>query len=101
MAVYLDFYFLSLLFFRLEIFFLCVNTIKIKKINSINVILTSVLVFLLIDSNTILLANSTTKTVNVEKIDDKDEYLNIKETVNQEKINKRLKGIDSANNIPR
>ena len=82
-------------------FFLWVNTIKIKKINSINVILTSVLVFLLIDSNTILLANSTTKTVNVEKIDDKDEYLNIKETVNQEKINKRLKGIDSANNIPR
>ena len=44
----------------------------------------------MIDSNTILLANSTTKTVNVEKIDDKDEYLNIKETVNQEKINKRL-----------
>ena len=43
----------------------------------------------------------TTKTVNDANIDDKDEYLNIKEIIIQVKINNRLKWNDKAIKIPK
>ena len=41
------------------------------------------------------------KTVNDPNIEDNEEYLNIRETTNQVKINKKLNCSDKANNIPR
>ena len=43
----------------------------------------------------------TTKTVNEENIEASEEYLNIKNTVNQVKINKAPKPNDRANKIPK
>ena len=43
----------------------------------------------------------TTKTVNDPNIEDKEEYLKIRDTTNHVKINKKLNWIDKANNIPR
>ena len=43
----------------------------------------------------------TTKTVNDPNNEDSEEYLNIRETTNQVKINKKLNCRDKANNIPR
>ena len=43
----------------------------------------------------------TIKTVKDPNIEDKEEYLNIRETTNQVKINKKLNWRDKANNIPR
>ena len=54
-----------------------------------------------IDFNAVSLIATTTKTVNDENIDDKDEYLNIKETTSHVKINNKLNCIDNANKIPK
>ena len=75
------------------------NTLEIFSIGFI--IHVSYIIFSLIDSKAVVLTASITKTENVEKIEDKDEYLNIRETVNQVKINKELKGRDNANNKPK
>ena len=50
---------------------------------------------------TVSLKKLTTKTVSDENIADKDEYLNIKETINHVKINKKLNWIDKAAIIPK
>ena len=46
-------------------------------------------------------AKFTTNTVSAANIDDKDEYLNIKETTNQVNINNKLIWIDNAISIPK
>ena len=53
------------------------------------------------DFKAVSLTKDTIKTVNDPNIEDKEEYLNIRETTNQEKINKKLNWSDKANNIPR
>ena len=75
--------------------------IKIKKINSISFTSSTKFIFVLTDFKTVSLMKLTTKTVKAPNIDDKEEYLNIKDTTNHVKINKRLNGSDMANNIPR
>ena len=75
--------------------------IKIKKINSINFISSSKLIFALIDFKAVSLIKLTTKTVNDPNIDDKEEYLKIRDTTNHVKINKKLNWRDNANNMPR
>ena len=75
--------------------------IKIKKINSIKFIFSLVLISVLIKFKTFSLMDATTKTVKEENIDDKEEYLNISETTDHVKINKKLNWIDKANNIPK
>ena len=57
--------------------------------------------FALTDFKAVSLIKVITKTVNEPNIEDSDEYLNIRETTNQVKINKKLNCIDNANNIPR
>ena len=47
------------------------------------------------------LIKDTIRTVSEENIDDNDEYLNIKDTTTQVKINKKLSCNDRANKIPR
>ena len=42
-----------------------------------------------------------TSTVKEEKIDDKEEYLNINETATHVKINRKPSSYDKANNTPR
>ena len=69
--------------------------------NNINLILSSGADVGLIAKVIFSLNMVTTNTVKVEKIDDKEEYLNIKVTITQVKINKILKGIDKANKTPR
>ena len=90
-------------------FFLWVKIINIKKINKINDI------FEVIDNseldgfstiiesigNAVSLIDATTKTVIEENIEDTEEYLNIKDTVNHVKINKKLNWMDKANKIPK
>ena len=90
-------------------FFLWVKIINIKKINKINDI------FEVIDNseldgfsiiierigNAVSLIDDTTKTVIEENIEDTEEYLNIKDTADHVKINKKLNWIDKANKIPR
>ena len=72
-----------------------------KKINNINFISAAKTKF----GSSALIAFSlnkvTTNTAKEENIDDKEEYLNIRETANQVKINKALKPYDKANKIPR
>ena len=58
--------------------------------NSINFIFSPISIFGSIDCKAVSLINVTTKTVNDENIEDKDEYLNIKETANHVKINNKL-----------
>ena len=53
------------------------------------------------DFNALSLIKVTTKTVKDENIDDKEEYLNIRETTTQVKINNKLYCNDRANRIPR
>ena len=53
------------------------------------------------DFKAVSLTKDTIKTVNDPNIEDKEEYLKIRETTNQEKINKKLNWSDKANNIPR
>ena len=75
--------------------------IKIKKVKSVNFISSSILIFSLIDFKAVSLMKVTTKTVNDPNIEDSEEYLNIRDTTNQVKINKKLNCNDKANNIPR
>ena len=82
-------------------FFLCVNTIKTKKINNINFISFKKTKFGSIALMAFSLNTVTTSTVNEEKIEDKEEYLNIKDTIIHVKINKKLNPYDKANNMPR
>ena len=90
-------------------FFLWVNTIKIKKINKINDVLTVIIKFeldgisfiALRAGKALSLINVTTNTVIVENIDETEEYLNIKVTTNHVKINKTLSPYDKANKTPK
>ena len=82
-------------------FFLCVKIIKIKKTNKINFISSSILASETIDLRAVSLSKDTTNTVKDANIEDREEYLNIRETVNQVNINKKLNWIDKANKIPR
>ena len=59
------------------------------------------LIITVFDEMTVSLKKLTTKTVSDENIADKDEYLNIKETINHVKINKKLNWIDKAAIIPK
>ena len=85
------------------------NTIRIKKINKINDVLTVIIKFE-IDGpsvagerigNAVSLINVTTNTVIVANIDETEEYLNIKVTTNHVKINKALNSYAKANKMPR
>jgi len=82
-------------------FFLWVNIIKIKKINKINFISSSILLFIFIEFNAVSLIKVITKTVKEENIEDTEEYLNIKETASQVNINKKLNWNDKAKRIPK
>ena len=77
------------------------NIIKIRNINKINFISSSTYVLETIDCSAVSLINVTTNTVRDENIDDRDEYLNIKETANHVNINKSPNWIDRASKIPR
>ena len=66
------------------------KTIRIKKVKSVKFIPSSIFKSALIDFNAVSLIKVTTKTVNDAKIEETEEYLNIKETTNQVKINKKL-----------
>ena len=57
--------------------------------------------FTLIEFKTVFLKKVTTSTVNVENIEDTDEYLKIINTTIQVNIKRKAKSIDKANNIPR
>ena len=72
-----------------------------KKKNNINFILSWKEKFGSIDIKTFSLKKVTTKTVKEENIDDKEEYLNIRDTTNQEKINNKANWSDKANKTPR
>ena len=63
---------------------------KIKKINKINVISSPVTIFGSINFNVLSFIKVTTNTVNEENIEDREEYLNIRDTTNQVKINNKL-----------
>ena len=66
------------------------KTIKIKKVKRINLKSSSIFIFSLIDFKAVSLIRVITKTVNDPNIEDKEEYLNIRETTNHVKINKKL-----------
>ena len=72
-----------------------------KKINNINFISTAKTKFGSIALTAVSLNKVITSTVIEENIDDKEEYLNIRETTTHVKINKKLNPYDKANNIPR
>ena len=72
-----------------------------RKINNINFILAAKTKFGSIALRAFSLNRVTTNTVKEEKIDDKEEYLNINETVIHVKINRKLNPYDKANKIPR
>ena len=82
-------------------FFLCVKIIKIKKTNKINFTSSSIYASETIDLRAVSLSKDTTNTVKDANIEDREEYLNIRETVNQVNINKKPNWIDKANKIPR
>ena len=54
-----------------------------------------------IDCSAVSLIEVTINTVRDENIEDRDEYLNIKETVNHVNINKSANWIDRASKIPK
>ena len=72
-----------------------------RKINNINFILAAKTKFGSIALIAFSLNKVTTSTVKAENIDDKEEYLNIKETTIHVKINRTLNPDDKANKIPR
>jgi len=72
-----------------------------RKINNINFILAAKTKFGSIALIAFSLNKVTASTVNEENIDDIEEYLNIKETTIQVKINRKLNPYDNANKIPR
>ena len=65
------------------------NTIKIKKINKINFISSSTYVLEAIDCSAVSLIKAIINTVKDENIEDRDEYLNIRETTSHVNINRR------------
>ena len=78
-------------------FFLCVNIIKIKKINKVNDVLALTVIVFDVSSNIFdtigfatCLITYMTNTVRDANIDDNEEYLNINETTNQVNMNKKL-----------
>ena len=77
------------------------NIIKIKKINKINFISSSIYVLESIDFSAVSLIKVTVNTVKDENIEDRDEYLNIRETTSHVNINRRPNWIDRASKIPR
>jgi len=54
-----------------------------------------------IDFNAVSLIRVTINTVKEENIEDIEEYLNIKNTTDQVKINRKLNPYDNANKIPK
>ncbi len=72
-----------------------------KKINNINFISLPKTKFGSIALTAFSLNKVIINTVNEENIDDKEEYLNIKETTTQVKINRRLSPYENAIKIPR
>ena len=82
-------------------FFLCVNTINIKKIKRINIVFSEKSVFSFNDFITFSSIKLTAKTVKVENIDDTEEYLKIRDTTNQVNIKTKDNWSDRANNIPK
>ncbi len=93
---------LSVLFLRFKIFFRWENIIKIKKINRIFESGTFVTGINKISAEiTVSLKIFTTKTVNEANIEDREEYLNIKDTTNQVIANKKHKWNDKAVIIPK
>ena len=72
-----------------------------KKIKSINFISAAKIKFGSIALTAFSLNKVTTSTVKEENIDDKEEYLNIRETTTHVKINKTLNSYDKAIKIPR
>jgi len=66
-----------------------VNIIKIKKINKINFISSLIYVLESIDCSAVSLIKVTVNTVKDENIEDRDEYLNIRETTSHVNINRR------------
>ena len=71
-------------------FFLWVNIIKTKIVNKNNFKLVIPSRLGSIDLITLSLIRTTTNTVKDEKIEDKEEYLKIKDTTNHVKINSEL-----------
>ena len=82
-------------------FFLWVNIINIKKINSVNFILLAKTKFGSIFITKFSLNIVTTNTVNEENIDAKEAYLNISETITQVNINREPKPYEKANKTPK
>ena len=72
-----------------------------KKIKSINFISAAKIKFGSIALTAFSLNKVTISTVKEENIDDKEEYLNIRETTTHVKINKTLNPYDKTNKIPR
>ena len=72
-----------------------------KKIKSINFISVAKTKFGSIALTAFSLNKVTTNTVKEENIEDKEEYLNIRETTTHVKINKTLNPYDKANKMPR
>ena len=69
--------------------------------NNINLILSSG-TDLISKAKIIFSLNTVTiNTVKVEKIEDNEEYLNIRETIIHVKINKKLNGMEKTNSIPK
>ena len=72
-----------------------------KKINNVSFISASKMKSGLIAFTALSLKKVTTKTVKEENIDDRDAYLNIRETATHVKINRKLNPYDKANKIPK
>ena len=72
-----------------------------KKINNINFIFAAKIKFGSIALIAFSLNKVTTSTVKEENIDDRDAYLNIRETATHVKINRKLNPYDKANKMPK
>ena len=81
-------------------FFLWVNIIRIKKINSIFELTISVVDKKYVEFIKVSLMKLTIKTVNEANIDDTEEYLNISDITNQVKANKKNNCDERAASIP-
>ena len=96
-----NFIFCSDLLIKLDIFFLCVKIIRIRKINNNNFRSLTMWIFGSIIWIIFSFIKETTNTVSEEKIEDKDEYLKIKVVLNQVKIKSNANPWDRANKIPK
>ena len=90
-AFYLSFILFSVLFIKLDILFLWVKIIRIRKINNNNFISLKLEIFGSKTLITFSFIKDITNTVREAKIEDKEEYLNIKATVIQVNINSNVK----------